>query len=134
MHTVSLLADIALAELDLDGEWDPEKHDLQMAGIYNDDAGEDVEQDMEKPVWKDDIDISNIMASSSSTHDRKKRKKRGDDDAMDVGVKEEVDTHGNDEETDTQGSKNRKLGAYMDEVYDMEFNDMVCLLIIAVPL
>jgi KRI1-like family len=31
-----------LIDLDLDGDWDPEKHDRQMAGLYDDDEDDEV--------------------------------------------------------------------------------------------
>ena len=66
--------DEALKELDLEGEWDPEKHDRQMAGLFDQDAGagedddawagefgDDAEFDSDgKPKWDDDIDIGDI--------------------------------------------------------------------------
>lgn len=33
---------VGLIDLDLDGDWDPEKHDRQMAGLYNDEEYEEV--------------------------------------------------------------------------------------------
>ncbi|KAH7101091.1 KRI1-like family-domain-containing protein [Auriculariales sp. MPI-PUGE-AT-0066] len=61
----------ALAALDLDGDWDPTKHDEQMAGIYGQgpdgqEGEEGYEEDDEKPTWDDDIDIDDIVPSSAA--------------------------------------------------------------------
>ena len=97
--------DNALKELDLEGDWDPEKHDRQMAGLFDPGAGEDedawdegefndddVEFDQDgKPKWNDDIDIGDIALpdddaavfdgnSKKSKKEKKKRKKKKDDD------------------------------------------------------
>jgi len=66
--------DVALQDLDLEGEWDPESHDQQMAGLYGDD---DIDVD-EKPQWDDDIDIGDITDAEehviSKTGKKKKKK------------------------------------------------------------
>ncbi|KAJ3562427.1 hypothetical protein NP233_g9583 [Leucocoprinus birnbaumii] len=81
--------DNALKELDLEGDWDPEKHDQQMAGLYSgegedhwEDAGQ-VDEDG-KPIWNDDIDIGDIQVDDDdeevvaelSKNDKKKKKKK----------------------------------------------------------
>lgn len=142
--------DEALRELDLEGDWDPEKHDAQMAGLFGgegdgewDDAGE-VDEDG-KPVWKDDIDIGDIHMSdddavpvSSNKKDKKKKKKKKkksgeaqedegvDVDAMDANVQAMKKELGEEEEWDgTEEMRKRKLDEYMEEVYNLDFNDMV---------
>ena len=102
--------DEALKELDLDGEWDPEKHDRQMAGLFDnrdevgedDDAwagefGDDGELDSDgKPKWDDDIDIGDIAPpdddavvfhgdsrKSKGEKKKKKKKKKGEDEDED---------------------------------------------------
>ncbi|KAJ8595431.1 hypothetical protein M405DRAFT_878190 [Rhizopogon salebrosus TDB-379] len=128
----------AFKEIDLDADWDPEAHDKQMTGLYG--AGDDSDIDQEKPVWEDDIDVDDIMpsqpaeSSSSSSKKKKQKKKKNKDkanedeggvdiDAMDADVEP---TYDDEEEWDgTEEMRKRKLDEYMDEVYGLEFNDMV---------
>ena len=159
------LVDEALRELDLEGEWDPEKHDRQMAGLFDrgedafDDNGDGAEDVFEgygqgehglvynadgKPVWDDDIDIGDIPISDDDMEfvnarkkkEKKKKKKKGnveedvgvDIDAMDADVEPEFD---DEEEWDgTEEMRKKKLNEYMDEIYGLEFNDMVCVFIL----
>ena len=125
----------ALQGLDLEGEWDPEAHDQQMSGLY----GTDDDVDVEKPQWDEDIDIEDIIPNHSEVSEpnakkKKKKKKqaeRGEEsdlgvdvDTMDADVEKPVD----DEEWDgTEEMRKRKLDEYMDEIYGLDFNDMVCL-------
>ena len=145
--------DEALKELDLEGDWDPEKHDRQMAGLFDkydedgeDDgawAGEFADDDSDgKPKWDDDIDIGDIdlpdddavafhedSRKSNGEKKKKKKKKKKDDededgavdiDAMDAEIQQD------DEEWDgTEEMRKRKLNEYMDEVYGLDFNDIV---------
>jgi hypothetical protein len=106
-----------------------------MAGLYHD--GNDSDVDQEKPVWDDDVDIDDIIPpsqppeSSTSAKKKKKKKKKKDEDkeggvdidAMDADIVHEY----NDEEDwdGTEEMRKRKLDEYMDEVYGLEFNDMV---------
>ncbi|KAF8841697.1 hypothetical protein BDN67DRAFT_966770 [Paxillus ammoniavirescens] len=130
----------ALAHLDLDADWDPSKHDAQMAKLY--DGGDyDIvdDADIEKPTWEDDIDIDNIVppAGIKSKAELKKEKKKekkkdrkgrddGDDQVEDLGVdadEMDADVHGGWNEWDdgeewegTEEERKRKVDAYMDEV------------------
>ncbi|KAG1746404.1 KRI1-like family C-terminal-domain-containing protein [Suillus lakei] len=130
----------AFKEFDLDADWDPEAHDKQMSGLYHDGGGDDddTDVDQEKPVWDDDVDIDDIIPSSqpaessSSSNNKKKKKKRKKDEDNDEGVDidamdaDVVRTYDDDEEWDgTEEMRKRKLDEYMDEVYGLEFNDMV---------
>ncbi|KAH9949270.1 KRI1-like family C-terminal-domain-containing protein [Amylocystis lapponica] len=132
------LESAALQELDLDGEWDPTAHDRQMADLYADDEDELVDE--EKPQWDDDIDVADIVLEEEpETPEKKskkgKKKKKMDNggagadaggvnvDEMDAEV-ERMDV--DDEEWDgTDEMRKRKLDEYMDELYGLEFNDMV---------
>ena len=144
--------DEALKELDLEGDWDPEKHDRQMAGLFDqyDEAGEDDEAwvgefgdgDSDgKPRWDDDIDIGDIALpdddavtyhedSSKSIGEKKKKKKKkkgneDDDGAVDVDAMD-AEIQQDDEEWDgTEEMRKRKLNEYMDEVHGLDFNDIV---------
>ncbi|KAF5383395.1 hypothetical protein D9757_006159 [Collybiopsis confluens] len=123
--------DPGLQELDLEGDWDPEAHDRQMAGLYGDEAEYDEES---KPTWDDEIDIGDIgKESEPENHSkRKKNKKKNKNEAVDnYGV--EVDAMDADiekleeeEEWDgTEEMRKRRVEEYMDEVYGLEFNDLV---------
>ncbi|KAF8911661.1 KRI1-like family C-terminal-domain-containing protein [Gymnopilus junonius] len=151
--------DEALRELDLEGEWDPEKHDRQMAGLFERGADafeeefdyeggeeeeyyDDVKLDEDgKPLWDDDIDIGDIPISDDdafpvetkrSKKEKKKKKKKkgreGDDgavdiDAMDADVQLAPEDY---EEWDgTEEMRKRVFNKYMDEIYGLEFNDMI---------
>ncbi|KAL1729503.1 KRI1-like family C-terminal-domain-containing protein [Schizophyllum commune] len=128
--------DAALQELDLEADWDPEAHDRQMAGLY----GDDFEGDEDKPTWDDDIDIGDIPMSDDdaqpvSKKDKKKKKKKKKDEDEDMeadGV--DIDAmdadapppdHDDEEWDGTEEMRKRKLDEYMDELYGLDFNDMV---------
>lgn len=117
-----------------------------MMGLY-DEEGEGPVDD-EKPSWDDDIDIGDIpewdvddglpkATSSSSKKEKKKKKKKGgnaeDDMAVDIDEMDAdapmggFDEDGDDgEEWDgTEEMRKRKLDEYMNELYSMDFNDLV---------
>ncbi|KAK0210500.1 Krr1-domain-containing protein [Desarmillaria ectypa] len=119
----------ALEVLDLDADWDPDAHDAQMEELYG--AEEQVEN-VEKPVWDGDIDIGDIVVSDDEQKSKKKKKKKKKKDvekedtggvnvdAMDADVEHE------DEEWDgTEEMRKKKLDEYMNELYELDFNDMV---------
>ncbi|KIK69016.1 hypothetical protein GYMLUDRAFT_35057 [Collybiopsis luxurians FD-317 M1] len=124
-----LTEDPALQDLDLEGDWDPEAHDRQMAGLY----GDDPDDEESKPTWDDDIDIGDIGEFvEAETKSKKKKKKKNKDeavddsgvdvDAMDADAEKVFD----DEEWDgTEEMRKRKIEEYMDDVYGLDFNDMV---------
>ncbi|KAF8756616.1 KRI1-like family [Rhizoctonia solani] len=127
-----------LGELDLDGDWDPDQHDAQMKSLYAENG--EYEDDNQKPTWDDDIDISDLIpeksepVSESQAGKKKKRKKRKDGEEEDIGVDpDEMDAdierpvqEGDDEEWDgTEDMRKRVLEKYMEEMYDLDFNDMV---------
>uniref|UniRef100_A0A0W0FBD4 Kri1-like C-terminal domain-containing protein n=1 Tax=Moniliophthora roreri TaxID=221103 RepID=A0A0W0FBD4_MONRR len=131
-----------LQDLDLDAEWDPDAHNKQMEGLYGEDAEyeDDAQYDENgKPVWDDDIDIGDIHmsddqqknASSKKDKKKKKKKKKKDEDGVDeVGVDvDDMDADvekDDDEEWDgTEETRKRKLDEYMDEIYGLDFNDVV---------
>jgi protein KRI1 len=103
-----------------------------MAGLYeNDDV-----VDVEKPHWEEDIDIDHLISDkeASQKNAKKKKKKRKRNDAIEeaeaaVDIDEmdaDVDIQTDDEEWDgTEETRNRKLDEYMDEIYGLDFNDMV---------
>jgi len=127
---------IALQDLDLEGDWDPDTHDRQMAGMYAQDNDEEF-YDEEKPAWDDEINIDDIVppvASSSkkekkSKKDRKKGKKPGDG-HEDHEMGEGGEAYGEDGEWDdewdgTEEMRKKKLQEYMDSLLELEFNDVV---------
>ncbi|GAA5850066.1 hypothetical protein JCM8547_001001 [Rhodosporidiobolus lusitaniae] len=54
-----------LEELDLEGEWDEEKHEEMMRRVYGEEY-EGAEDDGFKPTWDDDIDITDLVGSGAS--------------------------------------------------------------------
>ncbi|KAH6910281.1 KRI1-like family C-terminal-domain-containing protein [Coprinopsis sp. MPI-PUGE-AT-0042] len=132
----------ALQELDLEGEWDPEKHDRQMEGLFaneQDEGEEEVQYDDDgKPVWNDDIDIGDIHVSEDDavpTRRRKKKKKKKGGEDEDGGVDvdmmdaEHVVQPGEEDEEEewdgTEEMRKRKWNEYMAQLDEMDFNDMV---------
>ncbi|KLO11074.1 Krr1-domain-containing protein [Schizopora paradoxa] len=136
-----------LAQLDLDADWDPEMHDKQMADIYDDGEDADVD-DMEKPTWDDDIDISDLLSgpgpSSSKAEkeqDKKKKKEKEKEvaedevnggvaeDMMEVDVPNGEDAVEDDEEAEWDGTEETRkkiLDAYVSQKLDaLDFNDMI---------
>ncbi|PVF96620.1 Krr1-domain-containing protein [Serendipita vermifera] len=126
-------------EEDLDEEWDPAKHDRQMREMYDEEEFYGV-QDDEKPQWADDIDITDIIGEEEvveETSSKKKRKRKGkgdnskednfgavDMEQMDADIERDWDW----EEANfdgTEDSRKRLIDKYMDEIYGLEFNDMV---------
>lgn len=118
----------ALQDLDLEGDWDPDAHDRQMAGIYaQDDDGEFYDE--EKPMWDDDINVDDIVppVASSSKKKSKKDARKGNA-VIDEDGYYEMDEGGewNDEEWDgTEEMRKEKLQEYMDSLLELEFNDVV---------
>ena len=132
----------ALANLDFDSPWDPDRHDAQMAALY----GADIDLgDLEKPAWDDDINVDDIVPSESKSSkeelqklkkkDKKKKKKEEDRleedgidvNAMDADAEEAGWELAEDEEWDgTEEMRKRKVEKYMDEVVNrLGFNDIV---------
>ncbi len=114
---------IALAQLDLEGDWDPDAYDKQIAGIYGDDAPDINMNDAEKPTWDDDIDITDILPSSSTKSlGKKKVVSQPHTDVVDEDVAEELIDEEQYEDAET---RKRKWDEHMKKVDEMDFNDMV---------
>ena len=107
-----------------------------MAGIYS--GGEDDDFDGKKPHWDDEIgigDIPTLKAGQVSKKAKKKKKKKKDvdsagvEDGVDIDAMDaEVEPPEDDDEWDgTEEMRERKLNEYMDEIYGLEFNDIVCI-------
>ncbi|KAF8150489.1 KRI1-like family C-terminal-domain-containing protein [Mycena galopus ATCC 62051] len=135
--------------IDLDAPWDPEAHDKQMANLYALDGGEEEgeygdndeledEDNGEKPVW-DEVDMGDIrMSPEASTSraekkEKKKKKKKGgaedDDGGVDVDAMDAdaIPAGGDDDDQwdGTEEMRKRKLDEWMEEVYALDFNDLV---------
>ena len=137
----------ALEALDLDGDWDADAYDQQMAAVLAETDGVDADGKDKKPKWDDDIEIDDIVppsqddARSSAAKERKKAKKKerkkrmreDEADALDIDIDEmdaDAPAHGgttwDDVEWDgTEEMRKRVLDQYMEELYELEFNDMV---------
>ncbi|KAF7289267.1 Kri1-C domain-containing protein [Mycena indigotica] len=123
--------------IDLDAPWDPDAHDKQMAGLYalNGEDDGDNDGDDEKPTWNDDIDIGDIYVEPDLAAPEKKRKKKkkkkdeaADEDGVDVDIMDAdvVPEYDAEEEWDgTEEMRKRKLKEWMDEIYALDFNDIV---------
>ena len=135
----------ALEALDLDGDWDADAYDQQMAAVLAETDGVGADGDDKKPTWDDDIDIEDIVppnrddAHLSAAKERRKMKKKErkkrmredetdavDVDEMDADAPEHSGTKLDEVEWDgTEEMRKRVLDQYMEELYELEFNDMV---------
>jgi protein KRI1 len=136
-----------LNTLDLDGDWDAEAHDRQMAAMLAETDGLTVGWDDEKPTWDDDIDVGDIVpprgdevTRATAAKERKKAKKKErrkrtehdvdasgvDLDEMDADAPNDGGSKWDEVEWDgTEEMRKRVLDQYMDDLYELEFNDMV---------
>jgi protein KRI1 len=121
-----------------------------MAAVLADTDGVDADgDDDEKPTWDDDIDIGDIVPPPPSREEashaelaakerkkakkkeRKKRMREDEDSAVDVDEMDADATSYGGRKWDevewdgTEEMRKRVLDQYMDELYDLEFNDMV---------
>ncbi|THH18677.1 hypothetical protein EW146_g2348 [Bondarzewia mesenterica] len=139
----------ALEGLDLEGDWDPDAYDTQMAAILQEvesNEASDAPVDDEKPTWDDDIDLGDVVVSedeafqSTSIKEKKREKKKKekakkkgkevDEDGVDVDEMDadfQADGDWADEEKwdGTEEMRKRVLDKYMNELFELEFNDMV---------
>ncbi len=143
-----ILVRAALQSLDLDGEWDAMTHDQQMAAILVETDGAAASGDDEKPTWDDDINVDDIIPQSEDdarhtsaslrANERKKAKKKErkkarnfdadgvDMDEMDADAIQDGEKEWDEVEWDgTEEMRKRVFDQYMEEVYELEFNDMV---------
>ena len=135
-----ILVYAALEALDLNGDWDAEAHDRQMAAVLAETDGGGVG---EKPTWDSDIDVDDIIPKeaprTAAAKERKKMKKKekkkrmaGDEanavdvDEMDADVPGAGGSRWDEVEWDgTEEMRKRVLGRYLEEINELEFNDMV---------
>ena len=140
-----ILVYAALEALDLDGDWDAEAHDRQMAAVLAlaDTDGVGTGEDDDKPTWDDDIDVDDIIPKeaplTSAVKERKKMKKKEkkkrmvedeanavDVDEMDADVPRAGGSRWDEVEWDgTEEMRKRVLDQYLEEINELEFNDMV---------
>ena len=145
-----ILVRAALEALDLDADWDSDAHDQQMAAVLAEIDGVGTGGNDDKPTWDDEIDIDDIIppiarpvqdesSHASAVKERRKAKKKErkkrlrEDEASAVDVNEmdaDAPSHGGPEldEVEWDGTdemRKRVLDQYMDEVFGLEFNDMV---------
>ena len=112
-------------------------HDRQMADLYTQEGDGPID-DGEKPSWDDDIDITDIVpedeSSSKKKKKNKKKKKKDDDEAneggvdideMDADVERFAEAQDEEEWDGSEEMRKRALDKYMDDLYEMEFNDLV---------
>ncbi len=140
-------SDLVGIDLDLDGDWDPEKHDQQMSTLYE--SGKvrvrrhslskcDFDfvcskDDEKKPKWDEDIDLGDIVPEVAESSRARKKKKRKEKEGVVVDGGVNVDMMDADLERDwdeeewdgTEEMRKQKLDQYMEELYKMEFNDLV---------
>ncbi|KAH9961622.1 KRI1-like family-domain-containing protein [Russula compacta] len=113
----------ALEALDLDGDWDAEAHDQQMAAVLAETDGVGDGGDDEKPMWEDDIDVDDIIPPSGNEAPRA----AVDVDEMDADAPKDGGSTWDGMEWDgTEEMRKRVLDQYMEELYGLEFNDMGC--------
>ena len=86
-------------------------------------------QDDDKPQWADEIDITDLVPNfetEPSNKRAKKVKKREDTEdgfgAIDV---DQMDANIDEGWDGTEEMRKRMLDRYMDEIYELDFNDMV---------
>ena len=140
-----ILVYAALEALDLDGDWDAEAHDRQMAAVLaeTDGVGVGAGEDDEKPRWDDDIGVDDIIPKeaprTSATKERKNMKKKEkkkrmaedeanavDVDEMDADVPRAGGSRWDEVEWDgTEEMRKRVLDRHLEEINELEFNDMV---------
>ncbi|OMH82764.1 Protein KRI1-like protein [Zancudomyces culisetae] len=70
---------IGFGEIDLEGDYDPDKYDTQMNSVFGNDYY--LQDDKKKPQWDDDIDIDDIVAPKKKS---KKSKDKGKSTEPDV--------------------------------------------------
>lgn len=121
---------VGLAKIDLEGDFDPDAHDKQMAEIFDDKYYEG--QDTEKPVWEDDIETG--YEDENEQYDDKGEIMM-DADYLPGGEKYEAEKNkkkrkrpGDSEETeDTEPAKRAKaeFQKLLDEYYSLNYEDVI---------
>ncbi|CAO3606946.1 unnamed protein product [Cunninghamella echinulata] len=118
--------------IDLEGDFDPEKYDEQMAKMFDEDYYANQDNDNEKPVFDDDLDDEDFNYDNDADEDimmdadylpggekyeelqqNKKKKDKGKG-------KEKVDTF-----KDNDNIKDKEYDKLMDEYYSLDFEDVI---------
>lgn len=117
-------------------EWDAERFDKRMWDVYGEGEQEQEYTDDGKPSWAVDDQTAEYGTNASVQKNKKKKKKRAEsvDDGVDVSMMDADNpiTVGNggfdmeDEWDGTEEMRKRKLDEYMESLYALEFNDLVC--------
>ncbi|KAI9505214.1 KRI1-like family C-terminal-domain-containing protein [Coemansia spiralis] len=123
---------IGFDALDLDGDFNPAQFDAQMDKLFN--SGADTHDDSVKPTWDDDIDVDDLISDSEASYNKRKPEKSaksidiGDDDfIMDADYLDQSGSKSVDVE-ELSSKKNElkdRVSKYMDEYYQLNFNDII---------
>jgi len=105
-------------QLDLEGDFDPEGHDSQMRGIFDDEEYYG-QAEASKPMWDDDIDVSDIVPEAADQSRKRPRARKADANAAEVW--DDVDAPYASTNMDAQ----REVDEYMDEYFGLDYNGMV---------
>ena len=109
--------EIGFDEIDLEADYDPEKYDQEMSNVFNDDYYQS-QDPQKKPVFDDDIDISDL------TEKQEKQPKS----SVKSGKKNAV--HQSFSEALSKGrSKDKDIDSHLEEIYKLEYEDMVRLFV-----
>ncbi|KAI9591027.1 KRI1-like family C-terminal-domain-containing protein [Syncephalis fuscata] len=134
---------VGVDDVDLDEDFNPDNYDSTMSKLFNDNYYN--ENDKHKPVFEDDIDISDIIgddaeenAETDKKKKKKKKKKKAEADkqaesALEYEINMDADYLPDGErfteensKTKEKGSKKRKaLDDYLDEFYQLDYEDIV---------
>ena len=118
-----------MENVDLDADFDPEKHDAQMAEMFNDDYYN--KEDTEKPTWDDDIEgVDDIDYDDEEGADH-----ANDDDDEDIMMDADylpggAKYQGTSEEASEQASSSKKVlkkevDNLLDQYYSLNFEDII---------
>ncbi|RKP09269.1 KRI1-like family C-terminal-domain-containing protein [Thamnocephalis sphaerospora] len=138
---------VGVDDVDLDDDFSPEDYDAKMSGLFDDNYYD--ESDKRKPVFEDDIDISDIVGPEQDDKKGKKKKKKKKKDKKEGAAADEEEfimdadyipggeMFGADvsgamlEEQDANDKKRKKKGDkksisdYMDDYYQLDYEDIV---------
>ncbi|KAJ1680140.1 Ribosome biogenesis protein Kri1 [Spiromyces aspiralis] len=141
---------VGVDDIDLEGEFDPEKYDAQMTSVF--DEGYYNEAENTKPTWADDIDISDLAAADDEAQvesglDKKKRKKKkkdkqqqaeegeaktggiGDDefimDADYLPGGEKFEKQDDEQKAKALDEYTKTINNYLDEYYQLNYEDVI---------